>query len=499
MTVVVEINGEVIKENVFPLLPVTRLEIDDSYKAPKKYKIPWPGKESAGCIFSCGFLGITRGLIKSNKKKSFRNSVGIDICTSTKNVAAKLSRDKIHMCGPNSTELALETAQYIVNHLLDIQKELDYISAHLHDRDEVIKWLIKETKGERFVINEETQEIIKLEEGEYIKGAVVHTKDGQTKYNYKEASYKSEEGDTINNQNIMTNKKGEPYYRLPSKREKKIITEYPLLVIGEEYKIEQDKTIRDAKGNKIHKYVKIPLRVVEVLSLKVPTCLQQSPLPDTTTIPTTSQSPDSSQVGRFSLNYPKNINVRIANFLVKYIQDYAYHHVFCEFLENFKDIDRVFIPKPTEGHSNNDTSPTLSLGDMNIIMINYSYSLGMNVDRWALAQLIDGYSCTKNDDHGSECRTYKATYNNTTDHHVTISVPYEADNNEIIKRKSHNVSFMVYKSGIVTQSGPSPAIMKNIYYDFMNFINEHREEIKLKDDKPFSIKFKPISYTSEDF
>ena len=51
---------------------------------------------------------------------------------------------------------------------------------------------------------------------------------------------------------------------------------------------------------------------------------------------------------------------------------------------------------------------------------------------------------------------------------------------------------MIYKSGIVTQSGPSPNIMKGVYYEFMNFINSVRDEIKIKDNKPFNIKFKPL-------
>ena len=103
----------------------------------------------------------------------------------------------------------------------------------------------------------------------------------------------------------------------------------------------------------------------------------------------------------------------------------------------------------------------------------------MNIDRWQLCQLIDGY------------KDFRATYNNTTDHHVTITVPYTADENEIIKRKdSRAVSFMCYKSGIVTQSGPSPAIMKPIYYDFMKFVRDNHSKIVLNDGKPFNLKFK---------
>ena len=156
MTVIFDIIGTAVIEAAFPLLPITRMNLSENGKNSKKFKIPWPGSEYASCIFSAKFAGITRGIIKTSKNKSFRNSVGIDICTSEKNVSAKLSKNKIHMCGPNSEELAKEAAQHIIDHLVRIQKELDYISEHIEERDQVIQWLIKETKGENFIINQET-------------------------------------------------------------------------------------------------------------------------------------------------------------------------------------------------------------------------------------------------------------------------------------------------------------------------------------------------------
>ena len=57
---------------------------------------------------------------------------------------------------------------------------------------------------------------------------------------------------------------------------------------------------------------------------------------------------------------------------------------------------------------------------------------------------------------------------------------------------------MIYKSGIVTQSGPSPSIMEPVYYKFMNFINSVRDEIQWKDGKPFNIKYLPMEVEEED-
>lgn len=485
MTVVVILEGNVNIESAFPLLPITRLELGE-IKSTRMFKIPWPGKEHAGSIFSAKFAGITRGLIKSSKGKSFRNSVGIEICTSKKNISSKLSKNKIHMCGSNSKELAIETAQHIINHLINIQNELDFILEHITERDEVIRWLIKETKGDPFLINEETQEIIQLEDGEKIKNSMIYDKNGDLKYNFKETSHLWEEGDSINSENILVDKYGNPYRRSLTKKEKKDgHIGLPFLILNDTIKISNEKENRiftDEKGNKINKVITFPLRVLEVTSVKIPNSVEKSLREENKYI------------------YNKNINSRIADFLMPYIQDYAYHHVFTDFLNSFKEITHVYTHKeiPVDDANVIVTEQgeifgkemkkiPLSVGILNIAMINYSYSLGMKVDRSKLTQLIDGYK-----------GTFSATYNNTTDHHVTISVPYIAEKGEIIKRKSKNncISFMIYRSGIVTQSGPSPELMKESYYEFMKFINQHRDELCIRDGKPVSLKFKPTS--SED-
>jgi hypothetical protein len=214
----------------------------------------------------------------------------------------------------------------------------------------------------------------------------------------------------------------------------------------------------DDKGNKFNKVCRFPLRVLEVISVKIPDSILENYKQENKII------------------FPKHINSRIASFLLNYVQDYAYHHILTDFLENFKDITRVYYPKENE-----IPLSVLSVGGLNIAMINYSYSLKMNVDRWTLATLIDGQE------------GFSARYNNTTDHHVTITLPYEKNIKETIIRKHLAcISFMVYKSGIVTQSGPSPAIMEPVYYQFMKIINRIKDQIEIKDGKPFSIKYVPI-------
>ena len=184
MTVIVKLKGNVIIENIFPLLNITRLDLPPTSRQTKKFKIPYCG--IPGAILSAKFRNITRGIVKSNSKRSFLNSITIDICTSKKNINAKLSGEIIHMCGPDSEELAIETANHIIDHLLKLQEELNYIhqtddtfndesdnrsdeSPNTNERlDRTLNWIKENTIGKDYIVDAETQEIIELSEGDKI-------------------------------------------------------------------------------------------------------------------------------------------------------------------------------------------------------------------------------------------------------------------------------------------------------------------------------------------
>ena len=80
------------------------------------------------------------------------HSITIDLCTSKKNINAKLSGGKIHMCGPDSEKLAIETAEHIVKHLLDLQTKLDYNHSQGNISEESIQWLKDNVKGDEYGI-----------------------------------------------------------------------------------------------------------------------------------------------------------------------------------------------------------------------------------------------------------------------------------------------------------------------------------------------------------
>ncbi len=441
MTVIVKLIGNTIIENIFPLLNITRLDLPPTLRSTKKYKIPYCG--IPGAILSAKFQNITRGIVKSKSKKSFLNSITIDLCTSKKNINAKLSGGKIHMCGPDSEGLAVETAKHIINHMLKLQEDLDYINSDETARDESVQWLKDNTLGQDYLIDSETQEIIKLEEGETISenGKIIGL-DGNPRVKEIEIRFESwKPGDHVTDNGVICNSAGKPYVIMSSKGKK----EQAVLNGNFFVKTEQDFTYRftDRDENSINMLVEQEIKIMRVNGVKIP--------------------------GEYPDKYPDGTDPRIINFYIRYASDFAYYHVYCEFLDNVKKITEV-------------ATKDLAIDAVDMAMINYSYSLGMSIDRWALLNSINGRN------------GFTARYCNSTDHSVTISLPYEpaegAGTGVRRKNKPPRHTFMVHKSGIVTQSGPNIDLMRGAYYRFMATIMQIRPLI-IQKDQPFNLKYIP--------
>lgn len=504
MTVIVELEGTVFIENAFPLLEITRLELPKRLRQTKKFKIPYCG--IPGAILAVTFENTTRGIVKNKSGKFFRNSITIDICTSKKNISAKLSRGKIHLCGPNSEALSRETAEHIIDHLIKIQSDLDYMKDKPEEKENSIKWLKEASKGDHYIIDADTHEIIELKDREEIQtmyNGILSTGDSVDSANESDSSLSSSvpdtreglpvragvgvggeeetclkveegqeeivervivtdgtvktkriefilskwnEGDNIGNDGTVMNKEGVPYKMLLDND--KVVT----CILERNFFIKPDKC--DDRGNIIsHSFTNMygePVRIVQDIPLKV---LEV----DSLVIPT-----------GYPNNYPVDVDQRIANFYIKHAPDHVYHHVFCQFVDFVSGIEEVI-------------TPGLRLKNINMAMINYSYSLGMCINRWNLANRINGNS------------GFLARYNNTTDHCVTISLPYEVpEHMREVRRKNKPPchTFMVYKSGIVTQSGPNIDMMRDAYNKFMGTITEIRSDI-IQKDKSFSLKYVP--------
>jgi hypothetical protein len=148
------------------------------------------------------------------------------------------------------------------------------------------------------------------------------------------------------------------------------------------------------------------------------------------------------------IEIPETIDQHIANFLLSMTDDFIYHSDMCRKIDYILTINAIIdIP--------------LELKRVDEAMVNYNYSLGFEVDRSLLNQFIHGLN------------GFISRYNNALATSVTIELPYEPPPGSAIKRRKNKIphsTFLCYKSGSITQSGPGGEIMRDAYYLFMNTI-----------------------------
>lgn len=149
ITYLVEFDGEVKKDQLFNLLPITRIEHENKSKRSSKCKLP--KCNIPGAILSIKNGSNTRGIVK-NEKGGFENGISIDIVTAEKNINAKLAEQSIHMTGVSSEENGLEAATHIINHIKWCQYILDIIQNNMSESIkvmEIVKSLARGPKVEK--------------------------------------------------------------------------------------------------------------------------------------------------------------------------------------------------------------------------------------------------------------------------------------------------------------------------------------------------------------
>jgi hypothetical protein len=166
---------------------------------------------------------------------------------------------------------------------------------------------------------------------------------------------------------------------------------------------------------------------------------------------------------------PEEIDGELIRFLLQKCQDFIFHSDFCAEVDWITSIKTV-ITRP------------LGITRIQKAMVNYNYDLGFSINRIELARQINGLN------------GFFARYSNSAEHNVTIELPYvvpEEHKNLRRKNKKPCHTFLIYKSGLVTQSGPGEELMKDAYYRFNETINSIREHI-IKPNIPRTLKYKPI-------
>lgn len=157
---------------------------------------------------------------------------------------------------------------------------------------------------------------------------------------------------------------------------------------------------------------------------------------------------------------PEEFDQNIAKMLISLTEGFMYHSDICQKLEYILEAPDITPEKP-------------KIVNVNEAMVNYNYSLGFEVNRFKLNEFIKGYE------------NFISRYNNALSNCVTIELPYTPAPNVTIKRRNNKIphhTFLVYRSGSVTQSGPGGTIMKDAYYAFMNIIEDLKPFIEYNRD-----------------
>jgi hypothetical protein len=152
----------------------------------------------------------------------------------------------------------------------------------------------------------------------------------------------------------------------------------------------------------------------------------------------------------------------VLSFCASLSADFVHHSDMCRKLDYLlrKEGDDYQVPFVIER--------PLAVKGIDSAMVNYNYSLGFQVNRLKLNQYIDGMY------------DFISRYNNAMINCVVIELVYTPPSSSAIKRRKNKIphhTFLVYRSGSVTQTGPGGDLMRDAYYLFMNTIAEIKDAI----------------------
>lgn len=161
--------------------------------------------------------------------------------------------------------------------------------------------------------------------------------------------------------------------------------------------------------------------------------------------------------------YPTMFDTQIMNFLISLQADMTYYYDYINKVEHLHMFQYT-------------CTSNLALSQINEVMVNYNFNLGFEVNRDALNRLIDG----KNG--------LYSHYDNALVTCVTIELPYQHPVEYKAKKHKKGIphhTFLVYRSGSVTQSGPCSwhqpgkcaSMMENAFLIFKQSINEIKQDI----------------------
>ena len=528
MTVVINLQGWVNIIQAFPLLDITRMKIEESSRRCQKFKIPYPGFPAA--ILSATYMGFTRGIVRSSNKKYFRNSITIDVSTKEKVVNLKLSANGIQMCGPTSDEMALEAANHLIDNLYRAQDMMDYIISHPKEATDASEWVREHTKGDTSLVVAGTDTLVDPSTVTYYTSSHSVTDDSKEEKRPVSMPTipilvinppSSATSSTIPVATPTTTPTTIPTTITPTTIIPTTIptttpttiptipsvvspiaptttttttipttttpttttTTTPITPVISSFTTPNESVSSDqieSQENLLDLLLIKPLMDLQIES-GIGLEIDEKDCPPTLNFETKAEVETKNEtytdveiVGyvpakiniynaeiintpgyqvqsvnsvvipdEYASEFPDNIDSRIAKFFVDQAPDFSRHDFYCIHLDWLLALKSETIHRP------------LRVTRILKAMVNHNYDLGFDVDRWKLYSYINGFN------------GFSARYENTTDHCVTIQLPYEIPEHLSYfiakKNKPKKHSFLVYRSGLVTQSGPCEELSRDAY------------------------------------
>ena len=137
---------------------------------------------------------------------------------------------------------------------------------------------------------------------------------------------------------------------------------------------------------------------------------------------------------------------RLSSFLYQRLIDTKYHDLFDKTLDWLLTCPLVY-------------TGTMDILDLEKVMINFNFNLGYKIDRCKMIEAISGIN------------GFIVRFKTTINHAVTIKLSSGEYNKKGVEKFS---TFNVYKSGLVTQSGPDEEIMKESRILFIHTLDQYK-------------------------
>lgn len=491
VTAMVDLTGRIKIIPAFFLMEVTRIDIPPEIASKKKFKLPTmdsPGEVLSLTTLFANKKQFTRGIDKS---RAFKNTITMDVSFTGKNGVLKIYQSQIHMCGVKSREMAMEAGTIVIEKLEKAQSILEYIKAHPDEMTKTIEWVKEHTRGKTEYVEEET---VKIVEKDNIKALTPEMIDFLKREALEEMEEQAPEGnngqsgplinivedDSIRRTNMAVTNLIEEFIISQVSGGVGPVSSEVLDGLQEAYYDSLRNQLRSNIGKNSDSNAIMESGPVNIPEVKInPNLVGYIPKKNErgwvgvekvnyVILPPEfiQQGYHSTHSSRPTDSYPEGVDGVIANFLIDQAFDFERHDLYSAHLDWITSLDNII-----EGD--------IGISNIYTSMVNYNYSLGFRLKRGELSDRIYGI-----------CGLIPI-YENTFDHSVKIELPYDIPDefrDKIKLKRKPRHTFMLYKSGNVTQSGPCEELARDAYVVFNQVIKSIRSYVEEPSDDVFDLK-----------